>query len=158
MDVLWMELSRGFGTELQFWQVIIRLSAAVLLGAIIGFEREHAGKAAGLRTHILVTFGTAGFVLTCMMSGFTTEGLSRVIQGVVTGIGFIGAGTIIKNRSARNVKGLTTAAGIWASASIGVMCGLGNVGIAMAATTFTFLILSILPRFEIKPANEEEEK
>ncbi|MEJ7848731.1 MAG: MgtC/SapB family protein [Pyrinomonadaceae bacterium] len=134
MDILWQELSFGFGDRQQLVRVIIRLVAAVLMGAIIGYERERAGKAAGLRTHILVTLGTCVFVLACSGYGMTSDGLSRVIQGIVTGIGFIGAGSIIKLNDERNIQGLTSSAGIWMTAAIGVAVGLGELGLAILAS------------------------
>jgi len=142
MDLLWSELVFGFGDWRDFGRVIIRLTAATIFGAAIGIERESAGKAAGVRTHMLVTLGTAAFVIACSRGEFSNEGLSRVIQGVVTGIGFIGAGSIIKSSDAMDVRGLTTSAGIWMAAAIGVAVGLGAVGFAAVATVFALLILT----------------
>ena len=110
MEIFWQELTFGLPDTQQLTRVIIRLITAVLLGSIIGLERERAGKAAGLRTHILVTLGTCVFVLACSSFGMSSEGLSRVIQGIVTGIGFIGAGSILKLNEERDIQGLTTAA------------------------------------------------
>ena len=106
METIWQELSFGFADTQQLVRVIIRLIAAVLLGSIIGFERERAGKEAGLRTHILVTLGTTSVVLACTGFEMTSEGLSRVIQGIVTGIGFIGAGSILKISEEKDIRGL----------------------------------------------------
>ena len=122
--------------------VIIRLLAATLLGAIVGFQRERAGKPAGSRTHILVCLGTAVFVLSCSGVGMSLDGLSRVIQGIVTGIGFIGAGSILKLSEGRDIQGLTTAAGVWMTAAIGVSVGLGSLGVALLSTLFTLIILA----------------
>src|SRR5688500_18775902 len=96
MEVLWEELSFGIPDSSQLGRIIIRLIAATVLGALIGFQRERAGKPAGLRTHILVTLGTTVFVMSGSIYGMSSDGLSRVIQGIVTGIGFIGAGSILK--------------------------------------------------------------
>src|SRR5215203_4993432 len=96
MELLWQELTSGLPDWGRVAVVLIRVIAATLLGAIVGLEREKAGKPAGLRTHILVSLGTAVVVLACAGSGMDMDGLSRVIQGVVTGIGFIGAGSILK--------------------------------------------------------------
>ena len=148
MDVLWQELTAGLGDEGQFLRVVVRLTAAVLLGAVIGIQRERAGKPAGLRTHMLVTLGTAVFVLTCAGVRMSSDGLSRVIQGLVTGIGFIGAGSILKISEQRDVQGLTTAAGVWMTAAVGVAVGLGSIGVAMLSTAFTLVILSVAMRFE----------
>ena len=86
MDILWEELTTGLPNVRQLIVVIIRLFAATLLGALVGIQRERAGKPAGLRTHILVAVGTAVFVIACSGAGMSSDGLSRVIQGIVTGI------------------------------------------------------------------------
>lgn len=143
MDVLWQELTFGISGGRELAVVLIRLLAAIILGAAIGIEREVAGKAAGVRTHILVTLGTTIFVLACERFGMTSDGLSRVIQGIVTGIGFIGAGTIIKLSEEVDVRGLTTSAGIWIAAAIGVTVGLGGVGLAAIVTVLTLLVLTL---------------
>jgi putative Mg2+ transporter-C (MgtC) family protein len=150
MDIFWEELSAGMPDQRQLIQVIIRLIAATLLGAIIGIQRERVGKPAGLRTHILVTLGTTVFVLACSKFGMTSEGLSRVIQGIITGIGFIGAGSILKLSEERNIQGLTTAAGIWMTAAIGVAIGLGALGLAIMSTILTLIILALAGRLEFR--------
>jgi putative Mg2+ transporter-C (MgtC) family protein len=141
MDPLWHELTNGFPDRNRLIIVLLRVFAAVLLGAVVGIERERAGKPAGLRTHMLVSLGTAVVVIACQDSGMSLDGLSRVIQGIVTGIGFIGAGTILKLNEQREIKGLTTAAGLWMTAAIGVAAGLGILGIAVIGTLVTVLIL-----------------
>jgi putative Mg2+ transporter-C (MgtC) family protein len=148
MDIFWEELTAGLPDTRQLIHVIIRLIAAALLGAVIGIDRERAGKAAGLRTHILVTLGTCVFVLAGSSYGMSSDGLSRVIQGIITGIGFIGAGSILKLNEERNVQGLTTSAGIWMTAAIGVAVGLGSLGLAILATILTFIILSLVVPIE----------
>lgn len=157
MDILWQELSFGFGDLEQLIRVSIRLVAATALGAMIGYEREKAGKAAGLRTHMLVTLGTAVFVLAGSGFGMTSEGLSRVIQGIVTGIGFIGAGSILKINDERYIKGLTTSAGIWMASAVGVAVGLGELGLAMLATVITVIVLTIVKYAEPAPATAAED-
>lgn len=148
MDIIWEELTSGLPDTRQLIHVLIRLVAATLLGAIIGIQRERAGKPAGLRTHMLVTLGTAVFVLACSGVGMSTDALSRVIQGIVTGIGFIGAGSILKLSEEREVQGLTTAAGVWMTAAVGVAVGLGSLGVALLSTLFTLIILSFASRVE----------
>lgn len=143
MDIFWEELTAGLPNVRQLVHVIIRLLAATLLGAVVGIQREKAGKPAGLRTHILVSLGTAVFVLACSGVGMSSDGLSRVIQGIVTGIGFIGAGSILKLNEEHDIKGLTTAASIWMTAAIGVAVGLGSLGVALLSTLFTLLILAL---------------
>ena len=148
MDIVWEELTVGLPDARQFIHVVIRLMAAALLGGVIGFQRERAGKPAGLRTHILVTLGTCVFVLACSGYGMSSNGLSRVIQGIVTGIGFIGAGSILKLNDERDIKGLTTAASVWIASAIGVAVGLGGLGLAILATISTLIVLAVVWRIE----------
>src|SRR5687767_8998763 len=150
MDVFWEELSSGLPNARQLAHVLIRLLAATLLGAAVGLQRERAGKPAGLRTHILVTLGTTVFVLACSGVGMSLDGLSRVIQGIVTGIGFIGAGSILKLSEERDIQGLTTAAGIWMTAATGVAVGLGSLGVAVLSTLFTLIILTLAGLYEFR--------
>ena len=160
MDVVWEELLSGLPDARRLTHVLIRLLAATILGAVIGLQREKAGKPAGLRTHMLVTLGTAVFVLACSGVGMGEDALSRVIQGIVTGIGFIGAGSILKLDRERDIQGLTTAAGVWMTAAVGVAVGLGSLGVALLSTVFTVGILSFAQRYEPRrngerPARDE---
>lgn len=123
----------------------MRLVLAVVLGGLLGFEREIAGKAAGIRTHMLVTLGTALFVMSIEQDGASDEAVSRVIQGIAAGIGFICAGTILKGRDMADVQGLTTAGGLWLATAVGVAVGLGRGGTAILATVLALLILHALP-------------
>ena len=150
MDVVWEEIFRGMPAGQQFAQVVIRLTAAGILGALIGYERERAGKAAGLRTHVLVVLGTCLFVLGGEAIGMNNDALSRIIQGIATGIGFIGAGSILKLNEEHHIRGLTTAAGLWMTSAIGVCVGLGMVGIGIVAAILTLIVLAVLKRFESK--------
>jgi putative Mg2+ transporter-C (MgtC) family protein len=150
VDVLWDELSFGMPGSREVTQVVLRLLAAVLAGAVVGYEREIAGKAAGLRTHILVSLGTCLFVLGGLRYGMTSDGLSRVIQGIVTGLGFIGAGSILKLEDKKDIQGLTTSAGIWMTAAIGVAIGLGEIGLALISAVITVIVLSAVRLFEHK--------
>lgn len=152
MEVLLQELTAGLNNFGQLERVLLRVITATLLGAIVGFEREKAGKPAGLRTHILVCLGTAIVVLACSGSQMDMDGLSRVIQGIVTGIGFIGAGSILKLSEERDIQGLTTAAGLWMTAAIGIACGLGTVGLALIATVMTLIVLGVLRVMEARAA------
>src|SRR5215471_10559290 len=141
LDVLWQELTSGLHDSKQWARVIIRLLAAAILGGLVGMQRETTHKPAGLRTHMLVSAATAAFVLAAVSGGLSVEGWSRVIQGIVTGIGFIGAGTILKISQEHAIKGLTTAASIWMTAAIGVTVGLGNLGIGIMVTLLALIIL-----------------
>ena len=103
----------------QLVRVSVRLLVAALLGGCIGFERERERKAAGLRTHILVAMGAARFAIAPLEAGMTISDAGRVFQGIATGIGFIGAGTILQLTEQQEIKGLTTAAGLWLTAAMG---------------------------------------
>lgn len=130
--------------------VLIRLLVALGLGALIGYQRERVGKAAGLRTHMLVAMGSALFVISALAFDMEKDALSRVIQGLVTGIGFLGAGAILKIQEDKEIRGLTTAAGIWMTAAAGIAIGLGQIVIGLAAGVLAWIVLAILNRFEPK--------
>jgi len=148
MDILLDELSASLPDAHETVRVVVRLLAALLAGGIIGLQREVSGKAAGLRTHILVCAGTALFVLAAVNTGMQQDALSRVIQGLVTGIGFLGAGAILKVESKHQIKGLTTAAGIWMTAAIGVAIGVGRLGTAAIGTVLAWFVLAILIKLD----------
>jgi putative Mg2+ transporter-C (MgtC) family protein len=150
MDLILEELGASIPDGPQALRVVIRLLAALLIGAIIGYQRERAGKAAGLRTHMLVAMGTAMFVLAASENGMQQDAMSRVVQGLATGIGFLGAGAILKLESERKIKGLTTAAGIWMTAALGVAVGLGHLGTAAVGALFAWIVLATLIRLEKK--------
>lgn len=130
----------------QVTRVSLRLMLAAMLGGMLGYERERHGKAAGIRTHMLVSMGAALFVLGAVMGGVGDDAVSRVVQGVVTGIGFLGAGTILKSGKLAEVKGLTTAAGVWMTSAVGVCIGLGLQAIAVMATLMMLFILNVIPQ------------
>ncbi len=144
--------------------IILRLAIAALLGGILGFERERKARSAGIRTHMLVAVGAALFVIGPMQVGMPMADMSRVLQGIVQGIGFLGAGAIIVRSSRHQVEGLTTAANIWATAAIGVLAGLGLEATAVLATLLVLTILAVVPRFVVPPdttkdkPNEAESK
>lgn len=124
-------------------RVTWRLVCAAMLGALIGIEREWKSKAAGLRTHTTVALASATFVLVLTESGAVVGDVSRVIQGITAGIGFLGAGTILKRTSAETIQGLTTAATIWLTAAIGAAAGAGHVTVAVVSVIAALLTLSI---------------
>jgi putative Mg2+ transporter-C (MgtC) family protein len=142
VDTIWQELTAGLGTGTQVIRVAVRLILAMLLGAVVGYERERAGQWAGLRTHMLVALGSALLVVIPSVSGLDFDALSRVVQGIATGIGFIGAGSVLKDSRRREIRGLTTAAGIWVTAAVGVAAGLGFVGAAALSVLLAWLILA----------------
>jgi putative Mg2+ transporter-C (MgtC) family protein len=129
--------------SLGYLDVLLRLGAAVLAGALIGLDRQVRNKPAGLRTVALVSLGAAVFVLAA--SGGSSDSNSRVIQGIVTGIGFLGAGSIIRGQTEETVRGLTTAASVWLAAAVGVACGLAFWPLVVIASGFGLLILVIEP-------------
>jgi putative Mg2+ transporter-C (MgtC) family protein len=146
-DAIWNEMSAGWPDPTQIERVVFRLLVAAILGALVGIERERAGKWAGVRTHMLVSLGTTLFIVVSSESGMSGDDLSRVIQGLAAGIGFIGAGTILKLADEREITGLTTAAGIWMTAAIGVGVGLGRWGSSVIGVLLTLLILALVGRF-----------
>ena len=150
MDLLFSELAASLPDPAQAVRITIRFFAAIAVGAIVGFEREQTGKAAGLRTHLLVSVASALFVLAPLEGGMSTNDVSRVIQGVATGIGFIGAGAILKRKDDSEIQGLTTAAGIWLTAAAGLAAGLGRLGLALAAAFLAWVILRVVERIDAK--------
>lgn len=144
MGIIVDELAASLPDARETVQIVIRLLAALAAGGVIGLQREVSGKAAGLRTHILVCAGTALFVLAAAGGAMQQDAMSRVIQGLITGIGFLGAGAILKIEATSQIKGLTTAAGIWMTAALGVAIGLGHLGMAAIATVFAWFVLSVL--------------
>jgi putative Mg2+ transporter-C (MgtC) family protein len=166
---VWLTVAREF-SDLDdvkaITQVVIRLGLALLLGGALGFEREMARRDAGLRTHMLVATGSALFVLVPLQAGFSQDNLSRVLQGLVSGIGFLGAGAIIKLSAEREVRGLTTAASLWLAAGVGVAAGLGREATAILSTVIALVILGgvrmfkplVPPHTHDKPEQDEPSK
>ncbi|MEX0776702.1 MAG: MgtC/SapB family protein [Phycisphaeraceae bacterium] len=135
------------GPEPYIWEMLLRLLAAVALGSVIGWERESRRKPAGLRTHTMVSLGSAAFTLLAVYMlhaiepGSDTQRVDpvRLIQGVATGIGFVGAGTIIQSHG--SVQGITTATTIWVAAATGVACGAGHLLLAAAVAALSLFVL-----------------
>ncbi|KUO56213.1 MAG: methyltransferase [Alphaproteobacteria bacterium BRH_c36] len=139
-------------------RISLRLLVAALLGAIIGLEREWKSKNAGVRTHMLVAVGSALFMIGPMQAGIGVGDMSRVIQGVVQGVGFLGAGAIIIGTAQQRTRGLTTAAGVWAAAGIGVAAGLGMEMTAVLSTVIVLFILTLLPYFTSTKAVDDVDR
>lgn len=154
MDILWEELTAGLPDTRELIRVLLRLFAALILGAIVGIQRERTGKPAGVRTHMLVSLGAALIVVAPLHAGMDSDALSRIIQGLVTGIGFIGGGAILKIEDSREIEGLTTAAGLWMTAAVGMTSGLGRLGLAVISVALTWLILALAGKIEIQPVGE----
>jgi putative Mg2+ transporter-C (MgtC) family protein len=125
-------------------RVALRLGVAVALGAVLGYEREHLSKAAGLRTHMLVALGAALFILAPIEAGVSPEQLMRVVQGLAAGIGFLGAGVILKMTEERKISGVTTAANIWVTAAVGMAVGMGLLWPAVLAVLLGCFTLYVL--------------
>jgi putative Mg2+ transporter-C (MgtC) family protein len=123
--------------------MVLRLLLAAALGAVIGYQRERANKPAGLRTHILISLGSALFTVVSIFGFGDGVDVSRVAAGVVTGIGFIGAGVIFRGMRGDHVMGLTTAASVWITAAIGLAAGVGMYLIATVVAAITVLVLMI---------------
>jgi putative Mg2+ transporter-C (MgtC) family protein len=128
--------------------LLARMLVAMLLSGLIGLERERSEAPAGFRTHMLVGLGSALFVMVPLQAGVSPADLTRVVQGVVSGIGFLGAGAILKESRGTQVRGLTTAASIFATAAIGVTAGMGKVMTAILATVLVLVILALLHKLE----------
>ncbi|MBL1274240.1 MAG: putative Mg2+ transporter-C (MgtC) family protein [Marinobacter maritimus] len=141
-------------TQIPVLDMFIRLLAAAGLALILGLERELRGKAAGLRSHMLVSLGASAFIIMGMHILFATaEGdpsarvdPTRIVEGVIGGIGFLGAGSIIQSRG--SVQGITTGASIWMAGAVGVACGLGIFALAGMVTLMALIIMAVLGRFE----------
>jgi putative Mg2+ transporter-C (MgtC) family protein len=133
--------------QLTYGMVFLRLAAAVAAGGLIGLNRELRNKPAGLRTLALVALGSAVFVVETVDStrGAYTDATSRAIQGIVTGVGFLGAGSIMRGADEESVHGLTTAAAIWLAAASGIACGLAEWSVVVGATVLGLLVLVLSP-------------
>ena len=153
-EILLEELTGGLPDLYEFARIAIRLVAAAVMGGIVGIQRERAGKPAGLRTHMLVAIGSALFVLSASSAGMELDEVSRVIQGVAAGIGFLGAGAILKLEDKRSIEGLTTAAAIWVTSAAGVAAGLGRIGLALSGVLLAWAVLSLIA---LLPADTRED-
>ncbi|MGA2032464.1 MAG: MgtC/SapB family protein [Thermoguttaceae bacterium] len=145
---LGQELLADFPDNAEMARIVVRLLVAAVLGGILGFQRAEAGKAAGTRTHMLVTLGAALVVLLPQLIGMSSADLSRVIQGTITGIGFIGGGVILKLSEQHQIVGVTTAASLWLTATVGIATGAGRLGLAVVGTFLAFIILTVVGRIE----------
>jgi putative Mg2+ transporter-C (MgtC) family protein len=152
MDGAWDRIGRVVASEFsdigdleQATRLVVRLVLAGFLGGLLGLEREWSRKPAGLRTHMLVAMGAALFVLVSQHSGVSQTDMSRVVQGLIAGVGFLCAGTIIKSDGDARIQGLTTAAGIWLTAAIGMAVGLGRDATAIISTLLALLVLVAVP-------------
>lgn len=143
------DISTFFVSEVGDWVIVLRMLLAVLLGGVIGFEREYLARPAGMRTHVLVALAASTFAIVTLellarakAEGVTSTDPIRVIEAVTAGVAFLAAGTIIQSRG--KVQGLTTGASLWLAGAIGVACGIGFYFIAVLATVFAFAVLTTL--------------
>jgi putative Mg2+ transporter-C (MgtC) family protein len=141
---------------------VLRLLIAALVGGVVGWNRFLAGKPAGIGTHALVALGSAIFVVVpiSMTSSLGNDGVTRVIQGVVVGIGFLGAGEIFRNPGpAARVQGLTSAAALWVTAALGVLAVCGSGSVILVASSLVLAILYIAPRLEhhLPPQTQDDQ-
>jgi putative Mg2+ transporter-C (MgtC) family protein len=136
----------SLSTSLPWLEIVLRLGAATVIGSVLGLNREIRGKPAGMRTHALVALGTAlvtltGMVLAGQDGHFDSNSVSRVVQGIVAGIGFLGGGSILKSETGDQISGLTTAASLWVVACLGIACGVGLWPMALVALALALVVL-----------------
>jgi putative Mg2+ transporter-C (MgtC) family protein len=141
--------------ELSYLDVGLRLGSAALMGATVGINRDLADKPMGARTLGLVALGAAAVAsASVQVSGMAenADAMSRVVQGVIqgvmAGISFIGAGVILRDPQARSVEGLTTAATVWVTAALGIACGLGQWNVVLIGVILALFLLAVMPQFE----------
>lgn len=145
-----LSLSQAMPSASDLLQITVRLLVALIVGGIVGFQRELTHKPAGLRTHMLLSLGIALILVTAEESGMSKSDLSRVVQGLVTGVGFLGGGAILKLTAEHEIHGLTTAAGLWVTAAAGAAAGLGHLGLAIVGVCLGLLVLAAFVKLEQK--------
>lgn len=160
---MWAEIGTAIARELALPNVdtmttiVVRVLVAAILGGLVGWEREQRGRAAGLKTHILVSIGSALFVLAPLLAEIDGADVTRVMQGIVSGIGFLGAGAILKSDKHTRIHGLTTAAGVWMTAAIGMAAGMGQEMVALITTAVALVVVGAVPRLQKQHARNERE-
>lgn len=156
MTPLWQELSDVLPPVGQVVRVALRLGGSLIIGTVIGLQRELTHKPAGLRTHLLVALGSTLLVVAAVNADMKSADISRVIQGLITGIGFLGGGTILKLTQEHEIRGLTTAAGIWLTAAASIAVGLGMFVDAFIGVLFALIVLSAVGKLAEKHADRGE--
>lgn len=146
----WSELMGSLPSGTQLIDVGLRLFVALVVGGLVGLQRELTHKPAGLRTHMLLSLGTALVLVSAEQAGMSKSDLSRVLQGLVTGLGFLGGGAILKLTAEHEIHGLTTAAGLWVTAAAGAAAGLGRLGLAIVGVALGLLVLAAFVSLERK--------
>lgn len=142
------ELTQSLPHTEHLIRISLRLLVALVIGALVGLQRELTHKPAGLRTHMLLALGTALVLVAAAESGMSSSDLSRVIQGLVTGIGFLGGGAILKLTAEHEIHGLTTAAGIWMTAAASAAAGLGQLALALIGVCLGLVVLGAFAKLE----------
>jgi putative Mg2+ transporter-C (MgtC) family protein len=148
MDRVMDELTRSLPDLTHLMRILGRLTVALIIGAGIGLQRQVAHKAAGLRTHMLVALGTALLLVSASDAGLASSDVSRIVQGIITGIGFLGGGAILKLTDQQEIRGLTTAAGIWLTAAASAAAGLGQTVAALIGLVFALIVLVVMGRLD----------
>jgi putative Mg2+ transporter-C (MgtC) family protein len=133
----------------QACRLAVRLLVALALGSLLGYEREHVGKPAGLRTHMLVALGAALVTAAVELADLGVAEVGRAVQGLAAGVGFIGGGAILKLSEDKTIRGLTTAASLWVAAGVGITAGLGRYWAAVLGGALGFLVLAGILRLEL---------
>lgn len=144
----WSELTGSLPSGIQLIHIGLRLFVALVVGGLVGLQRELTHKPAGLRTHMLLSLGTALVLVTAEQAGMSRSDLSRVVQGLVTGVGFLGGGAILKLTAEHEIHGLTTAAGLWVTAAAGAAAGLGHLALAIVGVCLGLLVLAAFVKLE----------
>lgn len=144
------ELTQPMPSAAYVIRIGIRLCVALVAGGLIGLQRELTHKPAGLRTHMLLALGTALILIAADSYGMSKSDLSRVVQGLVTGVGFLGGGAILKLTAEHEIHGLTSAAGLWITAAASAAAGLGQLPLALLGVCLGLLVLAAFVKVEKK--------
>ncbi len=158
MEQFWQELMADFPTAYEAVKVAFRLLLAGFVGALPGLQREQLGMPAGLRTHMLVSIGAAVFMMAALEAGASIDATTRVVQGLATGIGFVGAGAILKFKQETEIRGLTTAASIWLTAALGTAVGSGRIWLPIAGGLAALAVLALLRPVERLMGDKSRER
>jgi putative Mg2+ transporter-C (MgtC) family protein len=156
LSPLWQEVIGSMPPANEVLRAGLRMVGALVIGTIIGLQRELSHKPAGLRTHLLVALGSTLLVVAAVNSDMKSGDVSRVIQGLITGIGFLGGGTILKLTKEHEIRGLTTAAGIWLTAAASIAVGLGKFVDAIIGVVFALVVLTAVGKYGGNEAGASE--
>jgi putative Mg2+ transporter-C (MgtC) family protein len=142
------ELGNSLPDLTHLMRILGRLTVALIIGAGIGLQRQLTHKSAGVRTHMLVALGTALLLVSATDAGLASSDVSRIVQGIITGIGFLGGGAILKLTDHQEIRGLTTAAGIWLTAAASAAAGLGQTVAALIGLAFALIVLVVMGKLD----------